>query len=106
MEDEVLVSAYVISEVEILDERTADEYRMIAAASIAEYGGRYLARGAMADVVEGEPMTRRIVIVEFPSMERAKAWYASPAYANALRLRTTALDRRLTFVEGMAPPST
>ncbi|HEX6533600.1 MAG TPA: DUF1330 domain-containing protein [Gemmatimonadaceae bacterium] len=100
------MSAYVISEVEILDEAIADRYKRLAAASISEYGGRYLARGAGANVVEGEPTKRQIVIVEFPSMERAKAWYASPAYAEALRLRATALDRRLTFVEGMAQPST
>ncbi|REF36016.1 DUF1330 domain-containing protein [Thermasporomyces composti] len=95
------MAAYVISEVEILDERGADEYRARAAASIEQYGGRYLVRGAAPDVVEGEGTSRRIVIVEFPSMERLREWYASPAYAEALRFRATALERRLMFVEGL-----
>jgi uncharacterized protein (DUF1330 family) len=94
--------AYVLSEVEILDEMLADRYRPIAAASIAQYGGRYLVRGGAIDVVEGDwPSNKRVVIVEFPTMERARAWYASAEYAEALRLRHTALNRRLIFVDGV-----
>jgi uncharacterized protein (DUF1330 family) len=95
------VPAYVISEVRVIDERAADEYRRLAAESIARYGGRYLVRGADPDVVEGDATERRLVIVEFPSMRRAREWYASPEYAEALEHRA-ALDRRLTFVEGVA----
>ena len=97
------MKAYVISEVEVLDEGAAEDYKRLAAASIAEYGGSYLVRGAEAEVAEGEPTGRRIVVVEFPSMRRAREWYASAAYAEALRIREAALDRRLTFVEGVAP---
>lgn len=97
------MKAYVISEVEVLDEEAADDYRRLAAASIAVYGGRYLARGAQAEVVEGEPTKRQVVIVELPSLGRAREWYAAPAYAEALRFRERALERRLTFVEGVAP---
>ncbi len=99
------MAAYVISEVEVLDEDFANVYRALAAASIAQYGGRYLVRGAAVEVVEGAPTRRRIVVVEFPSVEAARAWYASPAYAEALKLRTRALDRRLILVEGVAPPA-
>jgi uncharacterized protein (DUF1330 family) len=99
------MAAYVISEVDIRDERSAHEYRALAAASIEQYGGRYLVRGAAPDVVEGEGTSRRIVIVEFPSMARLREWYASPAYAAALQFRATALERRLMFVEGVAPPA-
>jgi uncharacterized protein (DUF1330 family) len=74
------MTAYVISEVEILDETSADQYRSLAAASIENYGGRYLVRGAAPDIVEGEPARHLLVIVEFPSMEQAKAWYASVDY--------------------------
>ncbi len=96
------MAAYVISEVEILDAQAAAEYRELAAASIAKYGGRYLARAAEAHVVEGESTTRRMVIVEFPSMERIRQWYGSDEYALALRFRSAALSRRLMFVEGTA----
>ncbi|HEY9660157.1 MAG TPA: DUF1330 domain-containing protein [Allocoleopsis sp.] len=95
------MSAYVISEVEFLDENLVNTYRSLAAASIAKYEGRYLARGAIPQVVEGETTERRIVIVEFPSMEKARKWYTSPDYAEALKLRERALNRRLLFVEGI-----
>ncbi len=97
------MAAYAISEVEIYDEQQADRYRKLAAASIAQYGGRYLARGAMPQVPEGDwSLDERVVIVEFPSMARLREWYASPAYAPALAIRQTALGRRLLFVEGVA----
>jgi uncharacterized protein (DUF1330 family) len=96
--------AYVISEVETRDAGLMQAYRTLAAQTIAQYGGRYLARGGAAETVEGEPPAKTIIIVEFPSMERLREWYASPEYAEALKLRRTALDRRLIFVEGMVPP--
>lgn len=96
------VPAYVISEVTILDQERVDAYRELAAASIQHYQGRYLVRGQMPDAVEGSwPSDQRMVIVEFPSMERARQWYASPEYARALEIRATALDRRLLFVDGI-----
>lgn len=95
------MSAYVISEVEILDEALANEYRALATTSIQQFGGRYLVRGAAAEVAEGDPAKGRLVIVEFPSMDRLREWYASPEYARALRIHGAALRRRLTFVEGI-----
>ena len=99
------MAAYVISEVEMLDETQGRRYRELAAGSIARHGGRYLVRGAAPVVAEGNwPASSRLVIVEFPSMERLQAWYASADYAEALAVRQTALDRRLLFVDG-APTS-
>ena len=95
------MAAYVISVVEMLDETPGRRYRELAAGSIARHGGRYLVRGAAPVVAEGDwPATCRIVIVEFPTMERLQAWYASADYAEALAVRQTALDRRLLFVDG------
>ena len=96
-----VAKAYVISEVEILDENAANHYKQFAAASIAAYGGRYLVRGAEPEVAEGQVTSRRIIIAEFPSMDILHKWYKSPEYAKALQFRKTALDRRLMFVEGM-----
>jgi uncharacterized protein (DUF1330 family) len=95
------MSAYVISELEVRDPVAIETYRTVAAKSIAQYGGRYLVRGGSAEVVEGGPPVKNIVVVEFPSMERLREWYASPEYAEALKVRRTALDRRLIFVEGV-----
>jgi uncharacterized protein (DUF1330 family) len=95
--------AYVISEIEVRDLVATETYRTLAAKSIAQYGGRYLVRNGAASVVEGGPPPNSIVVVEFPSMARLREWYASPEYAEALKVRRTALDRRLIFVEGVAP---
>ena len=97
------MSAYVISEVEVRDPAGFEAYRTIAAKAIAQYGGRYLVRGGAANVAEGGPPPNTIIVVEFPTMERLREWYASPEYAQALKVRQTALDRRLIFVEGVAP---
>src|SRR5437660_1491795 len=75
--------AYVISELEVLDPVAIETYRTVAAKSIAQYGGRYLARGGAAEAAEGEPPPKGIVVVEFPSMARLREWYASPEYAAA-----------------------
>jgi uncharacterized protein (DUF1330 family) len=96
------MSAYVISEVEVIDEIQFQQYRELAAASIAEYGGRYVVRGAEPQVPEGEwPPAQRVVVVEFPTMEQLRSWYSSAGYARALAVRQTALRRRLLFVDGI-----
>ena len=95
--------AYAISEVEMREAAGFDAYRAIAAKTIAQYGGRYLVRGGAASVIEGGPPPKTLIIVEFPTMERLREWYASPEYAEALKVRQGALDRRLIFVEGVAP---
>lgn len=97
------MAAYAISEVEVFDEEQAERYRELAAASITRYGGRYLVRGAVPQVPEGEwPADARLVVVEFPSMARLREWYASPEYAGALEIGQAALGRRLLLVEGVA----
>jgi len=97
------MSAYVISEVDVKDEAGLEAYRTIAAKAIAHYGGRYLVRGGAASIAEGGPPPNNIIVVEFPSMQHLREWYASPEYAEALKVRWTALDRRLIFVEGVPP---
>ena len=95
--------AFVISEVKILDEGLIARYRPLAAASIERYGGKYVVRGGPVDCVEGtRDPERAFVVVEFPDMARAKEWYASPDYAEALAVRRAgALERTLVFVEGV-----
>src|SRR5215468_6440890 len=97
------MAAYVISEVEVHDPVAWETYRSTAAKAIAQYGGRYLVRGGVAEAVEGGPPPKTLIIVEFPSMRRLREWYASPEYAEALKVRWTAADRRLIFAEGVTP---
>ncbi|MFD8542722.1 DUF1330 domain-containing protein [Streptomyces sp. NPDC059649] len=95
--------AYVISEVEVLDEELADTYRTLTEASIRRYGGRYIVRGALPEALEGTwPSSQRVVVVEFPDTDRVKEWYASSEYAEALEIRKSALERRLLLVEGVS----
>lgn len=95
------MAAYVISEVEVLDQVLIEKYRSLAQAAIAKYGGRYIARGGAIEPVEGDWAPKHIVIVEFPTMEKARTWYQSSEYAEALQVRQKALNRKLIFVEGV-----
>jgi uncharacterized protein (DUF1330 family) len=96
--------AYVISEVEMKDAAAFEAYRSFAAQTIAQYGGRYLVRGGAAEVIEGGPSPKAIIVVEFPTMARLREWYASAEYAEALKVRQSALERRLIFVDGVSSP--
>jgi uncharacterized protein (DUF1330 family) len=97
------MTAYVISEVEPRDAALFERYRAMAPATIERYGGRYIVRGGEADLIEGGPPVKTIIIVEFPSIARAREWYRSPEYAVCLKVRAGALTRRLVFVEGVVP---
>ena len=96
--------AYIISDLTVRDPEAIETYRTRAAASIAKHGGRYLARGGAIEKLEGGWTPRNIVVVEFPDMERARAWYRSPEYAAALEVRDRALSRNLILVDGVAAP--
>jgi uncharacterized protein (DUF1330 family) len=96
------MSAFVISEVRIIDTEAAQRYMALAEASITRHGGRYVARAAVPEVPEGDwDDGRRVVIVEFPTMEMLTKWYASDDYAEPRAIAYTALDRRLLFVPGL-----
>jgi uncharacterized protein (DUF1330 family) len=96
------MAAYVISEVEPLEQESFEQYRSLAKESIEQHGGRYLVRAALPEAAEGNwPSQRRLVIVEFPDMDAARQWYSSDSYAKALAFRDRALSRRLVFVEGI-----
>lgn len=101
------MSAYIISDVTIHDETSAAAYRERAARSIAQHGGRYLARAGAIEVLEGTWSPRAIIIViivEFADFEQARTWYRSAEYAEALKFRDAALSRDLILVEGVASP--
>jgi uncharacterized protein (DUF1330 family) len=100
------ISAYLISQVEVLDPEAWESYRTRAAPAIAQFGGRYLVRGAQAEVIEAdwpadEPPQQTVIVAEFPSMDALKAWYASPEYAEAFAFRTAAVKRRMIFAAGI-----
>lgn len=95
------MTAYVISEVETRDPEAMARYRQMAADSIALYGGRYVVRGGPIQTLEGGWTPEAVVVVAFDTADQARTWYASPEYAEALKVRQTALARRLILVEGV-----
>jgi len=99
------MAAYLISDVTPRDADAFQTYRTKAAASIVQYGGRYLARDGYIDTLEGNWKPRTIIIVEFPDVETAHRWYNSPEYAEALAVRNEALERNLILVEGISMPN-
>jgi uncharacterized protein (DUF1330 family) len=82
-----------------LDPALVARYRVLARASIEQYDGEYLTQvGGAIEQVEGDWSPANIVLLRFPSMARAREWYRSPEYAEALVVRQTALRRNLIFV--------
>jgi uncharacterized protein (DUF1330 family) len=100
------VTAYLISDVGAVapeDQEAWKAYLAIAPATIQKHGGRYLARGGAIDVIEGDWSPTAVVIAEFPDREAVRRWYASPEYAEGLKIRAASgLRRRLICVEGAA----
>ena len=84
------MAAYIVANVEVTDPAAYEEYRKGVAATIAQYGGRFLVRGGATEVLEGSFRPKRIVILEFESVERAKAWWDSPEYRPLRDLRQRA----------------
>jgi uncharacterized protein (DUF1330 family) len=93
--------AYVIAIVDIKDPVRYENYRKMVLPTITAYGGRFAARGGRTEVLEGAWAPRRVVIVEFPSLERAKEWWSSEEYADAKALRQATSEGTLIVVEGV-----
>jgi len=95
------MAAYLIADIEVIDRAGYEEYRSKVPATVAAYGGRYLARGGTTELLEGTWSPKRCVILEFPSLAQFKAWWASPEYQplRALRQRTTRSN--LVVTEGI-----
>jgi uncharacterized protein (DUF1330 family) len=94
------MAAYAIVDMTVTDPVKIEEYRGLAGASVAAYGGKFLARGGRTEVVDGDWEPRRIVVIEFPDWERAKRWRASPEYAKACAVRDQAARTRMLLVDG------
>ena len=95
--------AYVINDMEVTDPQQFEDYKKLSPATVLQYGGKFLARGGATETVEGEWAPKRLVILEFPSVEQAKAWVNSPEYAPARRLRQKASRSNIIIVDGVPP---
>jgi uncharacterized protein (DUF1330 family) len=92
--------AYVIVHVEVTDWEKYREYMRHTPRIIAEHGGRFIVRGGESVTLEGAPSARRLVVVEFPSLDQAKAFYDSPDYRRARAIRAGGGDAHIVAVDG------
>ena len=95
------MAAYVIVEIETEDGALMAQYRDIARPIIEAHGGRYLVRGGRTVTLEGGWSPERLVVLEFPSVEQAEAWWSAADYADAKSLRQRAGRTRMVVVEGL-----
>ncbi len=95
------MSAYVVVEVEVHDATRYEDYKKMVPPSLEPYGGRFMIRGGNVENLEGDWAPKRFVMVEFPSVERAKEWWASAEYAEAKALRQATAKTQMIVVEGV-----
>ena len=95
------MAAYFIVDVDVKNPQAYEAYKQAAAASIAQYGGRYLVRGGQHEVLEGDWRPTRLVVLEFPTVDAAKRWYASDEYNQAKPIRLQHAVGHLVLVEGV-----
>lgn len=101
----VMTKAYVIAELIITDQAAYEAYRKEVLPNVQSFGGQFLVRGGTRIQCEGIDDTHhdqmRTVILEFPSLQRAREWYGSVAYSELKLMRQAAADGRLFIVEGV-----
>ncbi len=95
------MSVYIVVDIDVKDQEAYEEYRKLAPAVIEKYGGRYLVRGGEITPGEGDWGLHRVVILEFPSSDRAKEFFTSDEYAPVAEIRHKAATSRSFMVEGV-----
>lgn len=95
------MSAFVIVDIEVTDPEGYEEYKKLSPPAVAAYGGKFVARGGRTEVLEGDWKPNRLVILQFESVEKAKAWLDSPEYSKAKSLRHQYARSNMVVVEGV-----
>ncbi|MBN8577576.1 MAG: DUF1330 domain-containing protein [Cyclobacteriaceae bacterium] len=95
--------AYIIAEVSVHDAARYEDYKKLTPRSLQNYQGKFIVRGAQTECLEGDWNPQRIVVLEFPSVTLAKAWWASEEYAPAKDLRHRTAYTKMILVEGYLP---
>ena len=95
------MKAYIIVDVNITDPVSYEDYKKLTPGSLIPFDGKFIVRGGQAETLEGDWHTGRVVVVEFPSLEKAKAWWSSDLYAPAKAIRQAASTTKMIVVEGV-----
>ena len=85
----------------IKDPAKYEDYKKLTPATLEPYDGKFIVRGGKAELIEGEDIPKRIVVLEFENSEKAKAWWNSPEYSEAKKLRHATAESRMILVEGV-----
>lgn len=93
--------AYMIAEIDVTDPVQYEEYKKLSPGAIAAHGGKFLVRGGDMAVLEGDWNPKRVVVVQFDSLAKAKEFYNSPEYQRAIQARKGAAKARLVAFEGV-----
>lgn len=95
------MSAYIIVEIDIVDPVGYEEYKKLASASVLKYGGKYIVRGGATEVLEGDWKPKRIVVLEFESMQRAKDWLNCEEYKEPRKMRHRTARSNMLLIDGV-----
>ena len=97
--------AYIAFLIDIRDQAAFSGYARVAAATYAMYGGGVALRGPIVELLEGDLDVKhdtRLVVLRFPNLDRARAWWQSPQYQAAVKLRQHPVsDSRVFLVDGI-----
>ena len=93
--------AYILAQIEVTNPQQYGEYMKLSPAIIEKFGGQFVARGGRSETLEGAPARGRVVVLEFPSFERAQAFYKSAEYEAARKVRDGAATVQFVLVEGI-----
>lgn len=96
------MAAYIIVDVDIHDPVEYEEYKKLTPSSITAYDGKFLVRGGVTETLEGDWSPQRIVVLEFPTVARAKQWWGSTEYSKAKRIRQRTAKTKMIVAEGYA----
>ena len=96
------MSAYIVVQVEVTEPAGYDDYKKMVPSSLAAYGGKFVVRGGACETLEGSWQPKRLVVLEFPSVAKAKQWWSSDEYREAKALRQRTATSEMIVVEGAA----
>lgn len=92
--------AYIIVDVAIHNPEKYEGYKKLTGPSLVNYGGKFIVRGGQTETLEGDWEPGRIVVLEFPTKELARAWWSSPEYTPAKEIRQRNATTKMILVEG------
>lgn len=94
------MAGYIVADIEVTNPEEYRRYTQQVQATIDKHGGKFLVRGGQHETIEGDWQAKRVVIIEFPSVEQAKVWYNSPEYSAIAGIRQHSSISRIILVQG------